>query len=79
MLSLRSRFVDKITKDMTFGDLLKKFPKAGPILAGYGLHCIGCHIGVMETIEQGATAHGMDVDALMKDLNKAAAEIESKS
>ena len=64
--------MDKINKNMTFGELLKQFPKAGPILAAYGLHCIGCHIGVFETIEQGAQAHGLDsakIDAMMTDLN----------
>ncbi len=63
---------DKIDKNMTFGELLKKFPAAGPILAGYGLHCIGCHIGVTETIEQGGKAHGMDdgqVNQMISDLN----------
>jgi len=64
---------DKIHKDMTFGELIKKFPKSGPILAGYGLHCIGCHIGVMETLEQGVAAHGLsssDLDKRIEDLNK---------
>ena len=64
--------MDKINKNMTFGELLKDFPKAGPILASYGLHCIGCHIGVTETIEQGAMAHGLDeakIEEMMKDLN----------
>ena len=32
---------DKITKDMTFGDVMKKFPKAIQIMAKYGLHCVG--------------------------------------
>ncbi len=54
----------KISKDMTFGELVKKFPKAGPILAGYGLHCIGCHISTVETIEQGARAHGLGEDEI---------------
>ncbi|MBN2157851.1 MAG: DUF1858 domain-containing protein [Spirochaetes bacterium] len=67
---------DKIKKEMTFGDLLRQFPKAGPILSGYGLHCIGCHIAVSETIEQGARAHGMDegmIQKMMQDLNLRAA------
>ncbi len=61
-----------INKNMTFGDLLKKFPKAGPILANYGLHCIGCHISVFETLEQGMKAHGMDdaeLDRVIGELN----------
>jgi hybrid cluster-associated redox disulfide protein len=63
---------EKINKDMTFGDLLRQFPNAAPILTGYGMHCIGCHIAVTETIEQGARAHGMDdgmLSKMLQDLN----------
>ena len=65
---------EKINKDMTFGELIQSFPDVAPILAGYGLHCIGCHIAVMETIEQGAMAHGLSSAQLNKmvgELNKA--------
>ncbi len=63
---------DKVTKDMTFGELIKKVPQAGQVLAGYGLHCIGCHIATIETLEQGARAHGLSDDEIKKmvsDLN----------
>ena len=65
----------KISKTMTFGELLKVFPGAGPILGRYGLHCIGCHLSVTETIEQGMRAHGMNdtmVTKLINELNTAA-------
>lgn len=61
-----------ITKDMTFGDVLRKYPKAGQIMAEYGLHCIGCRIAATETISEGAVAHGFNeakVNQLIKDLN----------
>lgn len=57
---------DKILKTMTFGELVKGFPQAGQVLANYGLHCIGCHIGITETIEEGARAHGLNDDQLTK-------------
>ncbi len=66
---------DKINKNMTFGELIKDFPKCGPIIASYGLHCIGCHIAVSETIEEGARAHGLsdaDLDQMIADLNQQA-------
>ena len=65
---------DKIKKDMTFGELLQQYPQVAELLAGYGLHCIGCHIGVYETIEQGAQAHGLDegkITKMMTELNAA--------
>ena len=64
-----------ITKDMTFGELIQKYPKAAPILGAYGLHCIGCHISTVETIEQGVRAHGMDdatLEKIMNELNEKA-------
>jgi hybrid cluster-associated redox disulfide protein len=33
---------------------------------------VGCHVSAFESIEEGAMAHGIDVDALMADLNKVA-------
>ena len=63
----------KITKDMTFGELINKYPDAAPILGNYGLHCVGCHLNVHETIEQGMKVHGMDdaaIEKLILELNK---------
>jgi hydroxylamine reductase len=63
----------KITKDMTFGELLKQYPDAAPILGNYGLHCIGCRLSDQETIEQGMKVHGMDdatINKLVLELNQ---------
>jgi len=66
---------NKITKDMTFGEVLKKYPETVKTFFEYGMHCFGCHIAVSETIEQGALAHGVDVGQLMEDLNKTVSSI----
>ena len=60
-----------ITKDNSFTDALKANPKAAAVFSKYRLGCIGCVASAFETIEQGARAHGIDVDALVKDLNEA--------
>ncbi|UCB53313.1 MAG: DUF1858 domain-containing protein [Candidatus Zixiibacteriota bacterium] len=62
-----------ITKEMTFGEVLKKYPHTVKTFFQYGMHCFGCHLAVDETIEQGAMAHGVEVDKLIDDLNKAVA------
>ena len=64
---------NKITKEMTFGEVLGKYPQTVETFFRYGMHCFGCHIAVEETIEQGAYAHGVDVDQLIKDLNETVA------
>ena len=63
---------DTITKNMTFGELVQKYPQVAPVLAEYGMHCIGCHIGISETIEEGARAHGLgqaEIDQMLVRLN----------
>ena len=65
----------KITKDMTLGDVVAKYPETARVMMSYGLHCIGCHVAAWETIEQGAMGHGMsqeDLEKMMKDLNEVA-------
>jgi hybrid cluster-associated redox disulfide protein len=59
----------KISRDMTFAELLKVDPEAGMKLAERGLFCGGCPMAQFETIENGARAHGVDVDELIKELN----------
>ncbi len=61
----------KITKQMKIDEALKKYPKAAAVFTKHGFHCIGCAVASFESIEQGALAHGVDVDRLIKDLNKA--------
>jgi len=59
----------KITKDMSFTQALQSNPKAAEVFAKYRLGCIGCIASAYESIEQGAMAHGIDVEALVRDLN----------
>lgn len=64
---------DKITKETNIGEVVTKFPSAAPILAKNGFHCIGCHVAMFETLEQGAFAHGMNEDKLknmIKEMNE---------
>ena len=65
----------KITKEMTFNEVIKKNPEAIEILLKKGMHCIGCPMAQMESLEQGALAHGLNPDKLVKELNKAGGKI----
>lgn len=63
-----------ITKDMTIGEVVARYPETAEIMLGYGLHCIGCHVNPYESIEGGAMGHGMKpemIDQLLKDMNEA--------
>jgi hybrid cluster-associated redox disulfide protein len=58
-----------ITKDMTFHEVMQKSPEVVKVLGSFNLGCVGCMGAVNETLEQGATAHGLDVEDLLKALN----------
>lgn len=62
---------DKITRDMTIQEVVNNYPQTLAVFAQYGLGCIGCHVAAFENIEQGAMAHGINVDDLVRDLNVA--------
>ena len=66
-----------ITAEMTIGEVLKKYPESLKVFLSHGLMCVGCAVARFENIRQGATAHGIDVDALIKDLNEAAVPSEN--
>ncbi len=59
-----------ITKEMTIGEVVTKYPETRETFMEWGLHCYGCAIAQFENIEQGATAHGIPVDDLIKALNE---------
>ncbi|MCJ7817191.1 MAG: DUF1858 domain-containing protein [Candidatus Aenigmarchaeota archaeon] len=61
-----------ITKDMSFGEVLQRFPQTVSVFSKYGMHCIGCSMSAFETIEQGAMAHRINVKKFVDDLNTAA-------
>lgn len=61
-----------ITKEMGIGDVVRQYPNTIEVFRSHGMGCFGCAAARFENIEQGALAHGIDIDALIADLNKAA-------
>ena len=59
-----------VTKDTPFRELMQKYPEAVEVLFNYGLGWIGCVASQFETIEQGALAHGIDPEELVKAINE---------
>ena len=59
----------QITKDTRIGELLQLDKDVSPILLSIGMHCLGCPASQMETIEEAAAVHGVNVDELVKALN----------
>ncbi len=61
-----------ITPDMSITDIVEKHPNTVQVLLNHGMHCFGCMAARFENLEQGALAHGIDVQNLLKDLNAVA-------
>ena len=59
-----------ITKDMTFAQVMRMHPDVVKVFAKYNLGCIGCMGAQAESLEQGCSAHGLNVDEVLKDLNQ---------
>jgi hybrid cluster-associated redox disulfide protein len=59
-----------IRKNMSIEEVVARYPKTVPVFQRYGLGCVGCEAALFENIEQGAEVHGVDPDALVKDLNR---------
>ncbi len=63
----------KITKKDLIMDIIKQKPKAHEVMVESGLHCIGCGGAAFESLEQGASAHGLsdkEIDSMVEKINK---------
>jgi len=61
----------KITKNMTFLEMLRTYPETAKVLKRYNLACASCMGAQSEPIDLGAVNHGLDPDQLLADLNAA--------
>ena len=60
----------KINKDTKIGEILEIAPEKANILLEAGMHCLGCPASQAETLEEACSVHGIDVEELVKELNK---------
>lgn len=58
-------------KETTLGEVLEVNEKYAEILMGFGMHCFSCPMSQMETLEEAAEVHGIDVNFLLEKLNNA--------
>ena len=60
----------QITKEMSIFQVLQMDRSTARIFLQYGMHCLGCPHATGESIEQAGMVHGIDVDALVTDINE---------
>ena len=58
-----------ITKEMRIAEIVQQHPQTVKVFFKHGLMCVGCAAARFENLEQGALAHGIDIEAMLKDLN----------
>jgi hybrid cluster-associated redox disulfide protein len=66
-----------ITKEMTIGEIITRYPQVIPVILEQGLHCIGCGVAAGESIADGLAAHGKspgEIDEVLMLMNKAVAD-----
>ncbi len=71
-----------VTKDMVLGDIVERFPQAAFVMSQFGLHCVGCHANVFDTVEAGAKVHGMsdsEIAEMLAEVNKVIADGEREA
>jgi hybrid cluster-associated redox disulfide protein len=69
----------KIDANWLIGDVLKTYPEAMPVFKKhFGEGCFTCPGANLETIAFGSTMHGLDVDAIISEINEciAGAKVE---
>ena len=67
----------KISKDMIIADLVAIDQNIIVILMRAGMHCIGCPSSQMETLEEAAAVHDIEIDLLLARLNAFLEALES--
>lgn len=66
---VRNTCDNQFTKNSTIGEVLETKPELKVVLEGFGLHCFGCPMSQMETLEEASQVHGIDLDFMIDKLN----------
>ena len=61
-------------KDARISDVLRDCPHAGDVFNRHRMGCLVCLAASSETIEQGASMHGLDAQTIVDELNAACAD-----
>jgi hybrid cluster-associated redox disulfide protein len=60
-----------ITRNMTISEILTRHPQTLAVFREFGLSCQECQIADFEEVEHGAGVHNIDIELLLRELNKA--------
>ncbi|MDH3454251.1 MAG: DUF1858 domain-containing protein [Desulfuromonadales bacterium] len=60
-----------ITREMTIAEIIASYPQTMQVFRSFGLDCMECQIADYEEVGHGAGVHNVDIEQLLKALNKA--------
>ncbi|MBQ8424937.1 MAG: DUF1858 domain-containing protein [Clostridia bacterium] len=60
----------EVTKRTLIAELLMINPNVREILTGFGLHCLGCPMSQMESLEDACEVHELDIDVVLEKVNE---------
>lgn len=58
-----------VNKDMNIIEAVRAYPVIVNVFRNHGLGCVGCMAAAGETIGEGLSAHGLDVEAIIQEMN----------
>jgi len=64
----------KITTEMNIYEVVTKYPQTIKVFFRHGMQCTGCYICGFHNIAESAEEYGVEMDALLNDLNDVIAE-----
>ena len=60
---------ESVSGDHIIREVVNAFPGIDQVFKAHGLPCTGCHVSTYESVAGGARTHGLDLKALLGDLN----------
>lgn len=63
-----------VDKDTNILVAVQNYPVIREVFAKYGLGCVGCMIAAGETLGEGISAHGLNADEVIAEINRVIAE-----
>ncbi len=60
----------KVTKDTNILEAVQNYPQIAQVFAKYGLGCIGCMVASGESLGEGISAHGLNADVVIEEINQ---------
>lgn len=64
----------KITTEMNIHEVVTKYPQTIKVFFRHGMQCTGCYVCGFHNIAESAEEYGVEMDALLNDLNDVIAE-----